>query len=83
MAKYIVNYCSGPTGYGWRQEYDRLEDFESFVNTVGFDYSTALDVWDETQQKFIFWKDVLTSQPRIDDLHRVDRDYRTKSRSRK
>ena len=81
--KYTVSYCSGATGYGWEQEYDRLDEFESFVDYIRQEYTAYLDVWDNTLHDFIFLKRVLTYTPEIDLLQRHDRDMRTTSRKRK
>ena len=82
MAKYNVVYVNGPTGFGWDEDFERLDEVEEIVNYYYSNYSTAIHVFDYVQDKFIFWKDVLTYKPSIDDLHRSDRDYRTKTRSK-
>jgi hypothetical protein len=78
--KYVVDYCSGSTGYGWRKEYDRLEDFEDLINQTRREYTASLWVWDESVQGFIFWKDCLDYKPRIDKLIDPFRDRRTLSK---
>lgn len=78
--KYILNYVCGATGYGWEEEYDRLDEFEEFVNEMRYEYSARITVWDNEMQKFIFRKDVLTYKPRIDMLHDLFRDMRTTTR---
>lgn len=52
--KYVVNYCSGSTGYGWSKEYDRLDEFEDFVNEKRRDYTARVTVWDDSVKGFIF-----------------------------
>lgn len=79
-AKYNLVYCSGATGYGWKHDYDTLEEFEDFVDEKRTDYTARLQVWDYQLRKFIFWKDALTYEPRIDYLHDIWRDMRTKDR---
>ncbi len=81
--KYNVEYCSGATGYGWRKDFDRLDEFEAFIDAMRHEYTASVIVWDESRKQHIFWKDVLTFTPSIDDLQRSDRDYRTTTRSRK
>lgn len=78
--KYTVSYCMGATGYGWRKQYDRLEEFEDFVDEIRGEYSAYLSVWDDMLQDFIFWKDCLEFKPRIDRLHDFRRDMRTTTR---
>ena len=78
--KYSVTYTSGATGYGWKEEYDRLDEFESFVDNMRREYTACVIVWDETLQDFIFWKDCLTFTPDIDLLGNSNRDMRTKTR---
>ena len=78
--KYIVNYCSGSTGYGWKKEYDRLDQFEDFVNEIRHNYTAYITVWDDELKEHIFWKDCLTYEPRIDMLRAICRDMRTKTR---
>lgn len=83
MKKYSVTYTSGATGYGWHEEYDRVEEFESFVNEIRHDYTARLTVWDNELEDFIFWKDCLTYTCKIDMLHSYNRDLRTKTRKAK
>ena len=78
--KYNVSYCSGATGYGWEEEYDRLDEFEGFVNQMRKEYTASVEVYDYQLEDFIFWKNVLTLEPDIDMLHDVCRDMRTKTR---
>ena len=80
MKKYQLSYCSGATGYGWTQEYDRLEEIEPFVNEMRSVYTAEVTVWDNSVKDFIFYKRTLTYKPETDDLSRFDRDYRTKTR---
>ena len=78
--KYSVSYTSGATGFGWRQEYDRLDEFEEFINEKRKDYTADVSVWDETLQDFIFWKKALTYEPTVDMLADYSRDMRTVDR---
>lgn len=78
--KYGMDYCSGATGYGWSQEYDRLDEFEDFINEMRNEYTAAVRVYDYKLGDFIFWKDCLTFKPDIDLLHSPVRDMRTRSR---
>lgn len=78
--KYAVHYTSGATGYGWRQEYNRLDEFEDFVNSMRREFTAQVIVWDDELQDFIFWKDCLTFTPSIDMLNSVMRDMRTTTR---
>jgi hypothetical protein len=81
--KYTVSYCSGSTGYGWQKQYDRLEDFEDFVDHIRDEYTASLWVWDDELQDFIFRKDCLEFKPQIDKLHDFRRDMRTTTRMSK
>lgn len=78
--KYILSYASGATGFGWEEEYDRLEEFEAFVNEMRHEYTARVTVWDNTLNAFVFWKDCLESKPETDMLHDIFRDMRTKTR---
>lgn len=80
MKKYSVTYVAGSTGYGWEHEYDRIDEFEDFVNHIRNEYSAHLTVWDNEIEEFIFWKNCLTYKCKIDLLHSNARDLRTKSR---
>lgn len=82
MKKYSVSYVAGSTGYGWENEYDRIDEFEDFVNEIRNEYTARLLVWDNEIEKFIFWKDCLTYKCKIDLLQSYDRDLRTKTRKR-
>lgn len=81
--KYTLSYCNGPTGFGWEKEFDTLDEFEGFVDSKRNDRSAYLSVWDESMQKIIFLKNVLTYKPRIDMLHAYARDMRTTTRKAK
>lgn len=78
--KYTIWYTSGATGYGWKDECDRLDEFESFIDEMRNDYTAAVHVYDKTLDDFIFWKDALCYKPDIDMLHSPNRDMRTKNR---
>lgn len=83
MKKYSVSYVSGATGYGWIHEYDRLDEFEDFINEMRSNYTAKVTVYDNELQDVIFWKDVLTYKCDIDMLKSYDRDCRTSTRKRK
>lgn len=78
--KYIVDYCSGATGYGWKQEFDRLDEFASFVDHLRSDVTARVVVWDESIKDFIFWKNCLEWKPEIDKLRDMNRDRRTRTK---
>lgn len=78
--KYVVNYYSGSTGYGRSKEYDRLDEFEDFVDEMRREYTARVTVWDESVHEFIFWKDCLSYKPYIDKLSDPFRDRRTISK---
>ncbi len=82
MKKYTVTYVSGATGYGWSQQYDRLDEFEDFIDEMRNEYTAAVRVWDEDLKRFIFWKKAL-STPSIDMLADMMRDMRTATRKTK
>ena len=77
--KYSVSYTSGATGYGWDQEFDRLDEFEDFINEMRNVYTAAVRVWDNELKTFIFWKRAL-SEPTTDMLSDMFRDMRTTTR---
>ena len=77
--KYKVVYCSGATGYGWEQSYDRLDEFEDFVDEMRSVWTASLKVWDNSLKRFIFYKRAL-SYPETDELSNVVRDFRTTTR---
>lgn len=79
--KYVVSYCSAPTGYCWTQEHDRLSEFEAFIDEMRMTPSAAVDVWDRELEDYIFWKDCF-AKPKIDMLRSGHRDMRTKSRQK-
>jgi hypothetical protein len=79
--KYCVTYVSGATGYGWESYHDRLDEFEDFVDEMRSDYTASIRVWDETLRKFIFWKNSLTYDAKIDILSDIMRDMRTTTRT--
>ena len=78
--KYTVDYCSGATGFGWSDKFDRLDEFESLVFELASNYTAHVTVWDSQLGDFIFWKDTLSFEPRIDMLRSGLRDMRTKDR---
>lgn len=83
MKKYTLTYVSGATCFGWEKEYDRIEEFESFVDEMRAEYTASVTVWDNEIQKFIYWKNCLTYKAKVDMLHSYKRDLRTTSRERK
>lgn len=78
--KYTVWYTSGATGFGWKEEYNRLNEFEAFIDQMRREYTASVQVWDSKLEDFIFWKDCLTFKPDIDLLATMNRDLRTKTR---
>lgn len=83
MKKYSVTYVAGSTGFGWEDEFDRLDEFEDFIDAMREEYTAAVSVWDNEARKFIFKKKVLTLKCEIDFLHSWDRDMRTTTRKKK
>ena len=81
--KYSVDYCSGATGYGWSHEYDRLDEFEDFIDEMRNEYTASVRVFDYDLGEFIFWKRTLSYKPEIDMLHDLFRDMRTTNRRMK
>lgn len=80
VKKYTVDYYSGATGYGWSREYDRLDEFESFINQMRHEVTACVSVWDNYLQDFIFYKRALCYEPETDLLRSTNRDLRTKDR---
>lgn len=80
--KYCVDYCSASTGYGWSHEYDRLDEFEDFINEQRSVYSAMISVYDYTLKKFIFQKGC-SWKPSVDMLRDAFRDMRTSDRKMK
>ena len=62
------------------KKYDRLDEFEYFVNEMRNDCAARITVWDEELQDFVFWKDAFKWNCRIDSLKGVERDCRTTTR---
>lgn len=79
--KYSVDYCSGATGYGWTQEFDRLDEFEDFINELRHESTAAVWVYDYQLGCFIFIKRTLTFEPEVDMLRSAVRDMRTTTRT--
>jgi predicted RNA-binding protein with PIN domain len=82
VKKYTVDYCHGNTGYGWSKEFDRLDEFEDFINDCRRDYGAKVRVWDNTLQKVIFQKGC-SWNPSVDMLQDISRDMRTTDRKAK
>lgn len=80
--KYIVDYCSGSSGFGWTKEYDRLAEFEGFINECRHNYSAKIWVFDTALNKVIFQKGC-SWKPEVDMLHDIIRDMRTTNRKMK
>ena len=83
MKKYIVDYVSAPTGFGWTREFDRIDEFEDIVNDARKDRTRAVSVWDNELQEQIFVKRGMTYNCEVDMLSGVERDLRTTTRKRK
>lgn len=79
--KYYVSYTSGPTGYGWEREYDRLDEFEDFIR--GISRTAYIFVYDNELGETIYRKDILDDKPTIDLLSAPLRDFRYKTRTYK
>ena len=82
MRKYMVDYCSGSTGYCWTNYYDRLEEFEDFINETRHNYSAKVRVYETTLKQVIYQKGC-SWKPEIDMLSNVVRDMRTTDRNMK
>lgn len=83
MKKYSVSYCSGATGYGWKQEYDRLDEFESFIKEMRNEYTCEISVFDHELGDFIYWKRALCYEPEVNVMFNLFRDLRTTTRRMK
>ena len=81
--KYCLSYCSGATGYGWEEEYDRLDEFEDYIDEKRHDYTASVRVFDYQLGEFIFYKRTLTFEPEVDLFRSGSRDFRTKTRKYK
>lgn len=77
IKKYSVEYRSGATGFEWKEEYDRLDEFEDFVDEMRGEYTAFVSVFDYSRRKFIFFKKALTYKPEKDMLGALLRDMRT------
>lgn len=80
--KYIVDFCSGSSGFGWTKEYDRLDEFEPFINEFRHEYSAKIMVFDTSLNKVIFQKGC-SWEPSVDLLCDMMRDMRTINRRMK
>lgn len=81
--KYTVNYACCSTGYGWNIDYDRLDEFESFVDNARHERSYEVWVYDHELDDFIFIKRGGTYEIEKDMLVGCTRDFRTTTRQRK
>lgn len=81
--KYTLYYCSGPTGYGWREDYDRLNECEAFINEMRREVTCEVSLWDNTINDYIYWRRCMCYTPEVDLLHCVVRDMRTKTKRMK
>jgi hypothetical protein len=79
MAKYTVDYCNASTGYGWSQKYDRLDEFEDFINEHRRDPLAYINVWDSELKAYIYMKGY-GFKPDVDLLRNPLRDMRTTTR---
>ena len=80
--KYAVTYHCCSTGYGWRMEYDRIDEFESFIKDARHERSYEVWVYDYDFDDFIFIKRGGTLE--IDkDMLGSFRDLRTTTRMHK
>ena len=80
--KYSVTYASGCTGFGWEDDYDRIDEFEHFVDEYRKESTVYLTVYDHHLGDFIFFKRALHT-PEVDMLHGFNRDLRTRTRKAK
>lgn len=82
--KYVVEYCSGASGYGDEYEVDTIEEVISLIKDSKDDYSAFVRVYDRKLGESIFWKDPLTYKFYIDLIFtNRKRDLRTKDRMKK
>ena len=79
--KYSVTYISGVMGFGWVHDYDRIDEFQNFVDEIRNEYSACLTVWDNELECFIFWKYCLSTKCEFDILHAFDRNFRATTRN--
>lgn len=82
MKKFIVDYASANTGYGWTREFDRLEEFEGFIKESRGERYVLISVWDNTLGNFIYYRRN-SLQPDVDMLSNLFRDMRTTTREAK
>lgn len=82
MKKYVLNYTSGATGFGWEEEHDTINQPQYYIDSKRNDRNAAVTLWDNELHDFVFWKDCLTAIPSIDLLHNYQRDLRTITKKR-
>lgn len=83
MKKYEVSYTSGATGFGWDKEVDTIDEVMDKIDGLDHEYTAKVSVWDNIHEKFIFYKDCLEYDPKINLLAEIDRDLRTTTLHRK
>lgn len=70
MARYTIDYCSAPTGYGWREKTDSITEVKKIVRSESYGrcITASVSVWDSKVKDFIFDKDAMCYKPRIDKI---------------
>lgn len=64
--RYIIDYCSAPTGYGWRLETNSRKEARDMAREYGKVITTAISVWDNQVRDFIYDKRTLDYHPTVD-----------------
>ena len=80
--KYSVSYSCCSTGYGWRTDYDRIDEFDNFIKNARHERSYEVWVYDFDFDDFIFIKRGGTYEIEKDMLGSF-RDLRTTTRMHK
>ena len=64
--RYIIDYCSPTTGFGWRRETNSRKEAEKVARYISETITNGVSVWDCKVDDFIFDKCTLEYKPRID-----------------
>ena len=66
---YTVSYTSGPTGFGWDQEVNTIEEVKYLIECLRKEYTAMVTVYSEKHEDFIFYKECLHYKPEIDYIY--------------
>ncbi len=62
---FVIEYCSGSTGYGWEEKVNTLPEVKDTISGVIKNYTAHVTVYSHKHNGFIYWKDCLQHNPSI------------------